>query len=181
MRDEHDTDPPWVAPTHQALLDAGVSVVGYVPDGGLQHLIRRLEADEHVITTRLSTEEEGVALTAGAWLGGARAAVLMQSSGVGNCTNMLSLLQACAIPALLLVTMRGQDGESNPWQVPMSRATAPTLELMGVSVRSVGSPADVGPAVSSACVDSFERGGGATAVLIEQKVVGVKTFAGDLG
>jgi len=81
------TEPSWVAPTHQALLDAGVNVVGHVPDGGLSHLIVRLEADARIQTVRLTTEEEGVALMAGAHLGGARGGLLMQSSGVGNQTS----------------------------------------------------------------------------------------------
>jgi hypothetical protein len=71
----------------------------------------------------LTTEEEGIALAAGAWLGGQRAVLLMQSSGVGNCINMLSLPVNCRMPFLTLVTMRGEWGEFNPWQVPMGTAT----------------------------------------------------------
>jgi sulfopyruvate decarboxylase alpha subunit len=177
--EDQDNEPSWVAPTHAALVDGGVTIVGVVPDGGLQHLIRRLEPDSHFTVVRLTTEEEGVALAAGAWLGGKRAAVLMQSSGVGNCTNMLSLLKTCEIPAVLLITMRGQAGESNPWQTPMSEATGPTLKLMGVNVTSIGSPDDVAGAVSQGCARAFERGEPAQAILIEQQVVGVKLFVGD--
>lgn len=176
---EATDEPDWVEPTYRALLNAEITVVGYVPDGGLQHLIRRLDADVDIRTVRLATEEEGVALAAGAWLGGARAALLMQSSGVGNCTNMLSLLRTCEIPALLLVTMRGQDGEANPWQIPMSEATRPTLELMGVKVQSIATADGVAPAVADTCRQAFGQRAGAGAVLIEQKVVGVKLFAGD--
>ena len=171
-------EPAWVEPTWRALREAEVAVVGYVPDGGLRHLLRRLDDDPNVATVRLTSEEEGIALCAGAWLGGARAALLMQSSGVGNCTNMLSLLATCEIPALLLVTMRGQDGEANPWQVPMGSAAGATMDLMGVDVRSVGSSDAVAPSVSKACRDAFD-GGGAAAVLIEQRVIGVKKFEGD--
>jgi sulfopyruvate decarboxylase TPP-binding subunit len=128
---------------------------------------------------RLTTEEEGVALCAGAWLGGGRGALLMQSSGVGNCINMLSLLRSCEMPALLLVTMRGQAGESNPWQVPMGSVAGETMELMGVDVRSVGSSDAVAATVSRACADAFDGPGGATAVLVEQQVIGVKKFEGD--
>ena len=170
------TEPSWVAPTHRALIDAGIGIVGYVPDGGLSHLIIRLDSDTSIATVPLTTEEEGVALAAGAWLGGERAALLMQSSGVGNCTNMLSLLAACEIPAFILVIMRGQHGETNPWQLPMGRAAGPSMELMGIDVRSATSPDDVGPAVTRACLDTFGGGTGATAVLINQAVIGAKTF-----
>ena len=43
----------------------------------------------------------------------------MQSSGVGNCVNMLSLAKNCRFPLVILVTMRGEWAEFNPWQVPM--------------------------------------------------------------
>lgn len=175
----HKAESSWVSPTHDALIAADIRIVGHVPDGGLRHLIRRLEDDRRVTTVPLSTEEEGVALAAGAWLGGSRAAVLMQSSGVGNCTNMLSLLRTCGIPTVFVVTMRGQHGESNPWQVPMSEAVAPTFDLMGVGVTSVGEAEDVAPAVAAAAELAFDDGGPA-AVLIEQQVVGVKLFAGDV-
>ena len=58
----------------------------------------------------------------------------MQSSGVGNCVNMLSLTQVLRFPLLTLVTMRGEWGEFNPWQVPMGSTTAGVFELAGVRV-----------------------------------------------
>ncbi|MGI9598840.1 MAG: phosphonopyruvate decarboxylase [Acidimicrobiales bacterium] len=174
-------EPGWVGPTHRALIEAGVTVIGHVPDGGLSHLIIRLEADERVEVVRLTTEEEGVALLTGVWLGGGRGALLMQSSGVGNCTNMLGLLETCRVPGFLLVTMRGQDGESNPWQVPMGRAAGRSLSLMGIDVRSAASSDAVAGTVTRALTDSFDGSGGATAVLIDQQVIGVKTFTGDDG
>ena len=94
-------------------------------------MIRRVQADEHMRDIVLTTEEEGVALATGAWLGGERAVLLMQSSGVGNCINMFSLLQSCRIPFLTLVTMRGEYAEFNNWQCPMGEATPAALELMG--------------------------------------------------
>ena len=170
----------WVGPTHRALVDAGITVVGHVPDGGLSLLIARLEADDRLTVVHLTSEEEGVALLAGVWLGGGRAALLMQSSGVGNCTNMLSLLATCRVPGFLLVTMRGQQGESNPWQLPMGRAAGDSMALMGVDVRRASSSDAVAAAVTRACADGF----GArrtTAVLIDQQVIGIKRFRGDEG
>ncbi|MEL7156913.1 MAG: phosphonopyruvate decarboxylase [Actinomycetota bacterium] len=174
-----DIEPSWVGPTHDALRANGITVAAHVPDGGLQYLIRRLDDDDTVTTVRLATEEEGVALAAGAWLGGARTALLMQSSGVGNCINMLSLLHVCDVPAVFVITMRGQAGETNPWQVPMSAAVAPCLEAMGVTVVCADEPDLVAPLVERACHGTFDRLTGPVAVLIAQQVVGVKTFAGD--
>ena len=58
----------------------------------------------------------------------------MQSSGVGNCINMLSLTAICRMPFLTLVTMRGEWGEFNPWQVPMGQRTQAVFELSGIKV-----------------------------------------------
>ena len=91
----------------------------------------------------LTTEEEGVALLAGADLGGARGVLLMQSSGVGNCINMLSLIAGSRFPFLTLVSMRGDYGEGNPWQYPMGQAVQPVLEAMGVICLKVEDPAEV--------------------------------------
>lgn len=123
----------------------------------------------------LSTEEEGVALLAGAWLGGQRGALLMQSSGVGNCINMLSLTQTCRIPLLVVVTMRGQWGERNPWQVPMGSTVATMLRAAGLLVFDVDSPDEVAPTVAAAGGMVF-TGPAAAAVLISQRVLGAKAF-----
>lgn len=175
-----DAAPAWVDPTHQALREAGVTLVGHVPDGGLKHLIGRCEADPSISCVSLTTEEEGIALVTGGWLGGARGAVLMQSSGVGNCMNMLSLLASCQVPALFIVTMRGMVGEANPWQVPMGRIAGEAFALQGVGVKRVDAVAGVAPAVAELTAEIYDAGRSA-AVLIDQSVVGVKRFAGDEG
>ncbi len=72
--------------------------VGYVPDAGHSRLIKRCIEDPEITDVVLTTEEEGVGLVAGAFLGGQRSALLMQSSGVGNCINMFSLIENCGFP-----------------------------------------------------------------------------------
>ena len=98
----------WQEEIFSILKEGGVRQVAYVPDAGHSHVIRRVHADPDMRGVVLTTEEEGVALVSGAWLGGQRAVLLMQSSGVGNCINMLSLMQNCRFPFLSLVTMRGE-------------------------------------------------------------------------
>ena len=124
----------WPAGVYRALRAADVRQMSYVPDAGHAALIQMLDADPQVTCNVLTTEEEGIAIAVGAWLGGQRSVLLMQSSGVGNCINMLSLPVMARTPLLMLVTMRGEWAEFNPWQVPMSRATQPTLEAIGVRV-----------------------------------------------
>jgi sulfopyruvate decarboxylase alpha subunit len=138
-------------------------------------LIGLLHADREIQTTVLTTEEEGVALAAGAWLGGQRAVLLLQSSGVGNCINMLSLASTCRFPLLMLVAMRGEWAEFNPWQIAMGRATPAALELMGVTAVRVDSPQEVPEAVSGAAAMAYD-GDRAMAVLLSQRLIGRKQW-----
>src|SRR5438309_3037537 len=122
----------WPAAIHSALKSQRVRQVSYVPDAGHKRLIELCHSDRGMIALPLTSEEEGIGLAAGAWLGGERSALLMQSSGVGNCVNALTLAATCGFPLLMLVTMRGETGERNPWQVPMGQATPEALRLAGV-------------------------------------------------
>ncbi len=167
--------PDWPLDIFGALRNSGVTQASYVPDAGHSRLISLLHADPEVRTVVLTTEEEGIALSAGAWLGGARAVHLMQSSGVGNCINMLSLMNACRFPLLSLVTMRGEWAEFNPWQVPMGRATPGALELMGVTVLRLERPDEARETIEAAAALAFD-GDGQIAVLISQRMLGRKKW-----
>src|SRR6201996_5781960 len=146
----------WPLDIYHALKAAAVAQVCYVPDAGHSRLINLSHEDAAIQTTVLTTEEEGVALCAGAWLGGNRAVLLMQSSGVGNCVNMLSLLASCRFPFLTFVTMRGEWAEFNPWQVPMGKATPKAFEIMGVTVFRLERGEDTTELVSAAASLAFE-------------------------
>ena len=165
----------WPLEIYSALKEAGVRIVGYVPDGGHKRLIELCIADPDVRCVVLTTEEEGIALAAGAWLGGVRCALLMQSSGVGNCINVLGMTHECRLPLLVLVTMRGEQGEFNPWQVPMGQATRAVLESMSVAVHRVAAAEEAAPSVAAAAKRAY-LGNSAQAVLIAQHVIGIKSF-----
>lgn len=175
-------DPPggtedldWPAEIHRVLREHDVSLVSYVPDAGHARLIRRCQQDPAMTTFPLTTEEEGIGVAAGGWLGGARAVLLMQSSGVGNCVNTLSLARTCGFPLLMLVTMRGEWGEFNPWQVPMGQATPGVLETCGVIVHRASEPEEVARTVDSAARLAF-KSYNAVAVLLSQRLIGAKSF-----
>ena len=165
----------WPDQVFEVLKAAGVKQVAYVPDAGHARLIERVESDPGMRSIVLTTEEEGVALACGAWLGGERAVLLMQSSGVGNCVNMFSLVANCRFPFLTLVTMRGEWAEFNPWQVPMARATQRVLEAMGISVLRATRPGDVAETVQAAADAAFESDQ-AVAVLLSQRLIGRKSW-----
>ena len=169
------TEPTWQADVFAALKRAAIAQVGYVPDAGHAHLIDAAHADPAIRAIVLTTEEEGIALAAGAWLGGQRAVLLMQSSGVGNCINMLSLPVNCRMPLLTLVTMRGEWGEFNPWQVPMGSATPAVLAAVGVHVRRVDRPEEAAETVGAAAALAFASCV-PVAVLFSQRLIGTKVF-----
>jgi len=165
----------WPDQLFEVLKSAGVTQVAYVPDAGHARLIERVESDAAMRGIVLTTEEEGVALACGAWLGGERAVLLMQSSGVGNCVNMFSLVANCRFPFLTLVTMRGEWAEFNPWQVPMAKATQSVLQAMGISVLRVTHQNEVVETVQAAMDATFESDQ-AVAVLLSQQLIGRKSW-----
>jgi sulfopyruvate decarboxylase alpha subunit len=165
----------WQDQLYDLLRRNSITQFAYVPDAGHRILIDRSLADPEAHSVALTTEEEGVALLAGADLGGARGVLLMQSSGTGNCVNMLSLVKGGRFPFLTLVSMRGDFGEGNPWQYPMGQAVEPVLKAMGVICLRVDEPAEVLPTVGAACTMVFQ-GGSAVAVLLTQKLLGAKAF-----
>jgi sulfopyruvate decarboxylase alpha subunit len=165
----------WQHELYDLLRESGVTQIAYVPDAGHSVLIDRSLADPGVHAVALTTEEEGVALAAGTDLGGARAVLLMQSSGVGNCINMLSLIKGARFPFLTLVSMRGDFGEGNPWQFAMGQATSAVLEAMGVICLRIERPDEVIPSMSAALTMAF-KAGQAVAVLLSQRLIGAKPF-----
>jgi sulfopyruvate decarboxylase alpha subunit len=165
----------WPEQVHRELDAARVRIVGYVPDAGHKRLIELCQADKGMRAVVLTTEEEGIGLAAGAWLGGERCVLLMQSSGVGNIINVLGMVKECRFPLALIVTMRGEQGEFNPWQVPMGQATRAVLEAMGTIVHAAQDAEDVAPTVNAALRLAYSSYA-CVAVLVPQRVVGIKSF-----
>ncbi|WP_333814186.1 thiamine pyrophosphate-binding protein [Tabrizicola sp.] len=165
----------WPEAVYDVLKASGIRQMCYVPDAGHSTLIRLFGADPEVKCNVLTTEEEGIAIATGAWLGGQRSVVLMQSSGVGNCINMLSLPVQSRTPLLMLVTMRGEWAEFNPWQVPMGRAVEASLRAIGVTVLRAETGADLVETVEQAAGMAFD-GDQQIAVLIGQRLLGKKKW-----
>ena len=165
----------WPEDIFSVLQRVDVRQVPYVPDAGHSQLIERVLGAPSMRAVPLTTEEEGIALLAGAWAGGQRGVLLMQSSGVGNCINMLSLTQIFRFPFLTLVTMRGEWGEFNPWQVPMGSSTQAVLELSGIKVLRASHPDEVKDVVEAAVSQAYNACT-PTAVLLSQRLIGTKVF-----
>ena len=176
-RNEAPTEaaPGWPDEIFDILQRFDVRQVPYVPDAGHSQLIDRVLGTPSMRAVPLTTEEEGVALLAGAWAGGQRGVLLMQSSGVGNCVNMLSLLESCRLPFLTIVTMRGEWAEFNPWQIPMGRAVPQAFEAMRVRSIRVERLDELADALSAATTLVFD-GDQAVALILSQRLLGRKKW-----
>ncbi len=175
--DEHarEISAGWQNQLYEALRRNGVTQFSYVPDAGHRICIDRSIEDKDVHSVALTTEEEGVALACGAHLGGARSVLLMQSSGLGNCVNFMSMVQGGRFPFMTVLSMRGDFGEGNPWQISMGQATIPILKAMGFIVLEITKPEEVAPTVDAAS-NMVWKSGQAVAVLLTQKLIGAKAF-----
>ena len=174
-RAAHAAAPNWPDQIFEKLREADIKQMVYVPDAGHARLIELCHQSNDMKCTVLTTEEEGIGMLAGAWLGGERGVLLMQSSGVGNCINTMSLAKVCGFPLVMIVTMRGQWGETNPWQVPMGQITAESLRLAGAVVYEVNEKESAASAVEAAARIAF-NGGLTAAVLLSQRMLGTKLF-----
>ncbi len=165
----------WRHDIYDVFKELNITLISHIPDAGHTPLIDLCEQDNEIDVITLTTEEEGVGLSSGAWAGGKKSALLMQSSGVGNCINALALPNICRIPFLAIVSMRGEWGEFIPWQVPMGQGTPKVLEAMDVKVFRVDYEEEVGSTVYAAAKFAFNTRRSST-VLLSQKLIGAKQF-----
>jgi sulfopyruvate decarboxylase alpha subunit len=165
----------WQNNLFEILKNEGITIFSYVPDAGHKVLIDRALLDDTITAIPLTSEQEGIGIAAGAYLGGSKAVLLMQSSGVGNCINQLSLIKHGQFPFLTIISMRGEFGEGNPWQYAMGEAVIPSLESIGVKCLKIYNQDDVSKIIQSSLTMTFkaER---SIAVLLSQKLLGSKKF-----
>jgi len=169
------SQPQWAHDLYKELRRHDVTQFAYVPDAGHRVIIDLSLEDPDVHSVALTTEEEGVGLLAGADLGGQRGVLLMQSSGTGNCVNFFSMISGGRFPFVTFISMRGEFGEGNPWQMGMGKAVEPVLQAMDFRVLKVDEPGDVVPTANAALTMAY-TGGEAVAVLLTQKLIGAKAF-----
>jgi sulfopyruvate decarboxylase TPP-binding subunit len=115
-----------------------VKLAVYVPDRVFTPLIARLHADKFFTTFAATREEEALGIVTGAWMGGLRGAVLMQTSGFATIPNALaSLVVPCQIPALIFVSERGTLGEFNLGQAMVCKIMRPVLQSLAVEHHTI--------------------------------------------
>ncbi len=147
-----------------AFLDAakarGFDFYTGVPCSFLTPLINRVIGDRATGYVGAASEGEAVAIAAGAWLAGRGPVVMCQNSGLGNTINPLTSLNwPFRIPALLIVTWRGQPGlKDEPQHELMGRITATLLDTAEVPHRAFPTAdKDIGPALDGAVAAMAER------------------------
>jgi sulfopyruvate decarboxylase subunit alpha len=152
------------------LKSAGIDFAASVPCVNLHELLDLVARDPDIIHIPATREEEAVGLCAGAWIGGRRAALLMQNSGLGNSINSLASLDLLyKIPLLMIISHRGGVGESIIGQVPMGRLTEPLLDAMQIQHITLP-PGLAEEAVAGAVAGAWDQAaarGGPAAVLLD--------------
>lgn len=129
---------------YDSLKACGVGLVSALPETWLVHLIRMAEEDPEMILVRLAKEEEGVGISAGAYLSGTKSAMLMQNHGfLASINGIVSLAQLYRIPLLMLISHRGEFGERDPWQTEGGGVTEHVLRSLRIPYAYLDTPGHV--------------------------------------
>src|SRR5882672_12176686 len=129
---------------YNGLKRSGVKIVSALPETWLVHLINMAEADPDMTLVRLTREEEGIGISAGAHLAGVKSALLMQNHGFLAAINpIVSLALLYKLPLLMLISYRGHMGEKDPWQTQGGLVTEPILRALNIPIWHLTNPADV--------------------------------------
>jgi sulfopyruvate decarboxylase alpha subunit len=136
---------PWHDIVLTSLKSNDVRLITYVPDRVLTPLIKALHADPFFTTFATTREEEAIGVVTGAWMGGLRGAVLMQTSGFATIANVLaSLVVPSQIPALLIVSERGTLGEFNVGQAMVCKTMRPVLDALAMEHHTITRQEELG-------------------------------------
>lgn len=119
---------------YDALKGNGVEIISALPETWLVHLVSMADEDPEMTLVRLAKEEEGVGISAGAHLAGTRSAMMMQNHGfLASINGIVSLAHLYKIPLVMLISYRGEFGETDPWQTEGGSATEPLLRALNIA------------------------------------------------
>lgn len=129
---------PWYEVVRATLKANEVRLVTYVPDRVLTPLIKSIHADPYFTCFVTAREEEAVGIVTGAWMGGLRGCILMQTSGFATLPNVLaSLAVPSQIPLVMIVSERGTLGEFNLGQTLVCRTMRPSLDSLAMEHHTI--------------------------------------------
>ena len=110
-----------------------IKLVTYIPDKVLAPLISLVHDDGYFSVVCPAREDEAVGIVTGAYMGGVRGIVLMQTSGFATIPNALAtLVVPCQIPLLMMISERGTLGDFQLGQAIVCRTMRPVLDALGI-------------------------------------------------
>lgn len=133
---------------HEALIKSGVNFVACLPDSSFQELYVPLSAEPKITYVQVASENDGVGVCMGAWLGGKKPALIVENTGLTLGTYaLLRGPMAFGVPLLLLISHRGELGDERWFSVPFGWGTKPLLDSLRITHRSVEKVEDVAAAI----------------------------------
>lgn len=136
------------------LAAAGVSFAASLPDSWLSEVLDAVDRAPGIIHVRVTREDDGAAVCAGAALAGVRSVLLCQNAGVLLATNGLAAYALHhQLPFLVLAALRGGPDDGFFYQAYKGQVTVPVLDAIGLPHHLLDGPADdhlIGDAMNQA-------------------------------
>lgn len=127
MRDEAATE------ALAGLKQAGIDFVSGLPDGWQRNLHELVEADPDIRYVPVCNEGVGFSVCAGAWLGGRKSALIMENSGLRVASEYIARISlGTGVPVVLLLSYRGDVGETEHWGIPHGIVVEPLLHALRI-------------------------------------------------
>ena len=133
------------------LREAGIDFVSGLPDGWQRNLHELVEADPYFRYVPVCNEGVGFSVCAGAWLGGRKTALIMENSGLRVAAEYIARISlGTGVPVVLLMSYRGDAGETEHWGVPHGIVTEPLLHALRIPFQVVRHRVDLRAAIKRA-------------------------------
>jgi len=156
----------WSAIIVRVLKRLEIDLVTYVPDNVLRPLIEAVHADPYFTVVVPAREEEAIAIVGGAYMGGRKGIVLMQTSGFATVPNALASF-ACPfqLPIVMIISERGVLGEFQQGQAMVCRTMRPVLQSLGIEHFAIEDTAQVEFVVDAMIQQAFNTESPAAIIL----------------
>ncbi len=126
------------------LKEAGINFVSGLPDGWQRNLHELIEADPDIRYVPVCNEGVGFSVCAGAWLGGRKTALIMENSGLRVAAEYIARISlGCGVPVVLLLSYRGDLGDTEHWAIPHGIVVEPLLDALRIPYQIVRKTEDL--------------------------------------
>lgn len=133
------------------LKEVGIDFVSGLPDGWQRNLHELVEDDPDIQYAPVCNEGVGFSLCAGAWLGGKKTALIMENSGLRVASEYIARISlGTGVPVVLLLSYRGDVGETEHWGIPHGIVVEPLLDALRIPYLIVRRPDELRKAIKRA-------------------------------